>query len=136
MPDTEEPKKPSLKMAQVNTIGTLYSTHLALHYFVKQNGQTVSPQQEDCCLILIGSGAAFLDCPRTPEYQASKFANRGIIHAMRQQLHHCGARVNLISPWSERRLLTECLVLTARLPGMSRRTSCLKKYGSKSKTLE
>ncbi|KAF7867368.1 hypothetical protein EAF04_005451 [Stromatinia cepivora] len=76
----QEPTKPDLTTVDVNLKGALYTTKLALHYFVKQNGETPSPQQEDTCLVLIGSGAAFLDCPRSPIYPSTN-------------------RVNVISPW-------------------------------------
>lgn len=83
----------------VNVTGTLYTTKLATHYFVKQNGHASSKAQEDTCLILIGSGAAFLDCLRIPQYSASKWAMRGIMHALRRTAYHYGSRVNVISPW-------------------------------------
>jgi NAD(P)-dependent dehydrogenase (short-subunit alcohol dehydrogenase family) len=95
----EEPKKPDLKTLEVNVNGTMYTTKLAAHYFVKQNGVSPSPNQEDTCLVLIGSGAAFLDCPRIPQYCASKWAMRGLMHALRQTSHYYGSRVNVICPW-------------------------------------
>lgn len=84
---------------EVNVTGTLYTTKLATHYFIKQNGQIPSDKQDDTCLILIGSGAAFLDCLRIPQYSASKWAMRGIMHALRRTAYHYGSRVNVISPW-------------------------------------
>ncbi|KAK5069693.1 hypothetical protein LTR51_008006 [Lithohypha guttulata] len=92
-------KKPDLTIMDINVIGSLYTTKLATHYFVMQNGQTSSMAQEDTCLILIGSGAAFLDCLRIPQYSASKWAMRGIMHALRRTAYHYGSRVNVISPW-------------------------------------
>ncbi|KAK4912676.1 hypothetical protein LTR66_017266, partial [Elasticomyces elasticus] len=97
--DAEEPKKPDLMILDVNITGTMYTTKLATHYFIKQNGNHASPTQEDTCLILIGSGAAFLDVLRTPLYAASKWAARGIMHALRRTAYHYGSRVNVISPW-------------------------------------
>ncbi|KAH0008172.1 phosphoglycerate mutase-like protein, partial [Aureobasidium melanogenum] len=66
------PQKPDLKTIDVNLNGVLYTTKLCLHHFIKQNRQTPSQQQEDTCLILIGSGAASLDVARTPHYEATK----------------------------------------------------------------
>jgi NAD(P)-dependent dehydrogenase (short-subunit alcohol dehydrogenase family) len=83
----------------VNVNGTLFTTKLAMYYFIKQNGQTPSAEQEDTCLVLIGSGAAFLDVPRTPQYDASKWAMRGIMHSLRRTAFYYGGRVNVISPW-------------------------------------
>ncbi|KAF7587722.1 hypothetical protein BBP40_006829 [Aspergillus hancockii] len=97
--DDEEPQKPDLSVIDVNIQGALYTAKLASHYFIKQNGQTPSPEQEDTCLVLIGSGAAFLDCPRGPQYSASKWAMRGIMHSLRRTAFYYGSRVNVISPW-------------------------------------
>ena len=97
-PDSD-PQEPDLKTIDVNIRGTLFTAKLAGHYFIKQNGTTVSPEQEDTCLILVGSGAAFLDCLRIPQYSASKWAMRGIMHALRRTTFFYGSRVNVISPW-------------------------------------
>jgi short-subunit dehydrogenase len=91
--------KPDLATIDVNLIGTLYTSKLASHYFIKQNGQQPTESQEDTCLILIGSGAAFLDCPRAPQYSATKWAMRGIMHSLRRTAFYYRSRVNLISPW-------------------------------------
>ncbi|KAH0281372.1 phosphoglycerate mutase-like protein, partial [Aureobasidium melanogenum] len=93
------PQKPDLKTIDVNLNGVLYTTKLCLHHFIKQSGQTPSPPQEDTCLVLIGSGAAFLDVARTPQYEATKWAVRGIMHSLRRTAHLFGSRVNVISPW-------------------------------------
>lgn len=97
--DGNEPEKPDLSTINVNLIGTLYTAKLASHYFIKQNGQKPSASQEDTCLIMIGSGAAFLDCPRAPQYCATKWAMRGIMHSLRRTAFYYGSRVNIISPW-------------------------------------
>ncbi|KAJ5761801.1 uncharacterized protein N7511_005183 [Penicillium nucicola] len=97
--DGNEPERPDLKTIDVNLVGTLYTVKLASHHFIKQNGQVSSSSQEDTCLILIGSGAAFLDCPRAPQYCASKWAMRGIMHSLRRTAVYYGSRVNVISPW-------------------------------------
>ena len=91
---------PNLKTIDVNLHGTLYTTKLALHTFIKQNGsEGPSPSQTDTSLTLIGSGAAFLDCPRGVQYQSTKWGIRGIMHALRRTAHYHGSRVNMISPW-------------------------------------
>ncbi|TGO31654.1 hypothetical protein BHYA_0455g00030 [Botrytis hyacinthi] len=95
----QEPTEPNLKTVDVNLKGTLYTTKLALHQFVEQNGEKPSPQQEDTCLVLIGSGAAFLDCLRGPVYPSTKWAARGIMHSLRRTAFCYGSRVNVISPW-------------------------------------
>lgn len=97
--DDQEPQKPNLATIDVNLTGTLYTAKLASHYFIRQNGQEPSPTQEDTCLVLVGSGAAFLDCPRAPQYCATKWAMRGIMHSLRRTTFFYGSRVNVISPW-------------------------------------
>lgn len=94
-----DPVKPDLSIIDVNIYGVLYTVKLSLHYFVKQNGTVPSPDQEDTCLVLIGSGAAFLDCPRGPQYSSTKWAQRGIMHSLRRTCFYYGSRVNVISPW-------------------------------------
>ncbi|OQE40120.1 hypothetical protein PENCOP_c006G03411 [Penicillium coprophilum] len=97
--DDQEPEEPDLSVIDVNIRGTLYTAKLAAHYFIRQNGTHASQNQKDSCLVLIGSGAAFLDCPRGPQYSASKWAMRGIMHSLRRTTHFYGSRVNIISPW-------------------------------------
>ncbi|KAF5267456.1 hypothetical protein FOXYS1_1653 [Fusarium oxysporum] len=79
----QEPQKPDLQVIDVNLKGALYTSKLAMHYFVSQNGTEVNKDQEDTCLILISSGAGFLDVPRSPEYSTFYY----------------GSRVNVIAPW-------------------------------------
>ncbi|KAF5603295.1 15-hydroxyprostaglandin dehydrogenase [Fusarium pseudocircinatum] len=95
----QEPKKPDLQIIDVNLKGALYTSKLAMHYFVSQNGTEVNKEQEDTCLILISSGAGFLDVPRSPEYSSTKWAVRGIMHALRRTAFYYGSRVNVIAPW-------------------------------------
>ncbi|KAJ8133548.1 hypothetical protein O1611_g73 [Lasiodiplodia mahajangana] len=97
--EEDGPTKPDLTTIDVNLVGVLYSAKLSLHYFVKQNGMEAKPDQEDTCLVLIGSGAAFLDVPRGPQYPATKWGIRGIMHSMRRTAFYYGSRVNVISPW-------------------------------------
>lgn len=97
-PDAD-PTQPDLQIIDVNLKGTMYTTKLALHHFVKQNGVTPSPEQEDTALTLIGSGASYLDGPRAPQYAATKWAMRGIMHSLRRTAYFHGTRVNMISPW-------------------------------------
>jgi NAD(P)-dependent dehydrogenase (short-subunit alcohol dehydrogenase family) len=96
---TDEPHKPDLQILEVNIIGAMYTTKLALHYFVKRNGTVESADQDDTSLILMGSGASFLDGPRAPQYQASKWAMRGLLHSLRRTAFFHGTRVNMIAPW-------------------------------------
>jgi NAD(P)-dependent dehydrogenase (short-subunit alcohol dehydrogenase family) len=94
-----EPERPDLSIIDNNIKGPLFTAKLAAHYFIRQNGQTPTPGQQDTCLILVGSGAAFLDVPRSPQYSASKWAMRGVMHSLRRTAYYYGSRVNVISPW-------------------------------------
>lgn len=96
---SEDLKEPELSTIDINIKGTLFTSTLAMHYFVKQNGSVPSPEQEDTCLVLIGSGAGIHDCLRIPQYSASKWAMRGIMHSLRRTAHFYGSRVNVINPW-------------------------------------
>ncbi|KAK5755438.1 hypothetical protein LTS12_014423 [Elasticomyces elasticus] len=85
--DDHEPTKPNSRIIDINLNGALYTTKLAMHYFIKQNGTQQSPSQHDTYV------------PRSAQYSASKWAMRGVMHAMRRMTHHYGSRVNMISPW-------------------------------------
>ncbi|KAM0413235.1 hypothetical protein ACHAPD_008330 [Fusarium lateritium] len=97
----KEPQKPDLQIIDVNLKGTLYTAKLAMHYFVSQNGTEPQKDQEDTCLILISSGAGFVDVPRGPEYSSTKWAVRGIMHALRRTAFYYSSRVNVIAPWEQ-----------------------------------
>jgi len=115
-----------------------------MHYFIKQNGDLsntapapasttastststattpADTKPEDTCLILIGSGAAFLDIPRGPIYPATKFAARGVMHSLRRTAHFYTSRVNVISPWY--------VNLSFSLSPSSSSGLCLRVYGT------
>ncbi|OBS22584.1 hypothetical protein FPOA_08920 [Fusarium poae] len=95
----KEPQKPDLQIIDVNLKGSLYTAKLAMYYFVSQNGTQPHKDQEDTCLILVSSGAGFVDVPRAPEYSSTKWAVRGIMHALRRTAFYYGSRVNAIAPW-------------------------------------
>ncbi|KAF2258069.1 NAD(P)-binding protein [Lojkania enalia] len=98
-----EPTEPNLKTIDVNLCGVLYMVKLSLYYFVKQNGTKLHPGQEDTCLVLIGSGAAYFDVPRSIQYPATKWG----------MLPYCGSRVNMIAP-CDRSINRRCLFISAR----------------------
>ncbi|TLD27923.1 NAD(P)-binding protein [Venturia nashicola] len=89
--ESEEPQEPDLRMAEVNILGVLYTTKLALHYFAK----SPSPPEEKC-LILKSSVAGYLDLPNSAIYQTSKYAVRGLMCNLRRE-GRC--RVNVVAPW-------------------------------------
>lgn len=96
---SEPPTEPGLSTIDLNVKGTLYTTKLAMHHFIRQNGTRPSQFQEDTSLVLISSGAGIHDCLRSPQYCASKWAVRGIMHSLRRTAHLYGSRVNVICPY-------------------------------------
>jgi NAD(P)-dependent dehydrogenase (short-subunit alcohol dehydrogenase family) len=89
--ESDDPTEPDLRIAQINMIGVLYTTKLALHYFAKS--PLPSAQK---CLILKSSLAGYLDIPSAPSYQTSKYAVRGLMCNLRRA-GRC--RVNVVAPW-------------------------------------
>jgi NADP-dependent 3-hydroxy acid dehydrogenase YdfG len=87
--ETDEPAEPDLRIVNINFMGVLYTTKLALHYFTK------GPSR-DKCLILKSSLAGYLDITGAPLYNSSKFAVRGLMCNLRRS-GYC--RVNVIAPW-------------------------------------
>lgn len=66
-----------------------------------QHGTSMEQKEEpeDTCLVLIGSGAAFLDVPKSVQYSATKWGMRGVMHSLRRATGEFGGRVDVISPW-------------------------------------
>lgn len=79
-----------MRILQVNLIGTVYTSKLALHYFKKQGAGN------EHSLILIASDKGFINTSGSPTYSASKFGVRGLMGCLRR--FGCG-RVNLLAPW-------------------------------------
>ncbi|KAH7140418.1 putative short chain dehydrogenase/ reductase [Dactylonectria estremocensis] len=104
--DDIESAEPNLSVIDVNLGGVLFTVKLSMHYFVKQNGTEASDSQEDTCLVLASSGAGYLDCPRGPQYSATKWAIRGIMHSMRRTAFYYGSRVNIVAPWRTKGVIT------------------------------
>ena len=92
----DEPDEPAISIVNVNLIGVLRTTKLALWYFRKQNA---AETKRDCCLVLQSSLAGYADLQGANQYNASKFAVRGLMRSLRQTEGANGVRVNLIAPW-------------------------------------
>ncbi|KAF2020074.1 short chain dehydrogenase reductase [Aaosphaeria arxii CBS 175.79] len=92
---TQPPIRPNLRILEINLIGMVYTTKLAMHYFRRQ------PQSSsrDRCLILKGSIAAYADQPGSPQYNASKWGARGLMRNLRRTAWRDGIRVNFVAPW-------------------------------------
>ncbi|KAH8803552.1 short chain dehydrogenase reductase [Xylogone sp. PMI_703] len=88
--ETDEPTKPSLRIININFIGVVYTSKLAMHYFNKQDAS------RDKSLILTSSLAGYVDMVGATQYQSSKFAVRGLMCNLRRAGR---MRVNLLAPW-------------------------------------
>jgi len=88
----DEPKEPDLKIININFIGVVYTTKLAMHYFTRQPDEA----SRDRCLILKSSLAGYLDIIGSPSYESAKFGVRGLMCNLRRA--EC-FRVNVIAPW-------------------------------------
>lgn len=89
------PVKPSLRIVEINLIGTIYTAKLAMHYFRRQPVDV----KRDRCLIIKGSIAAYADQPGSPQYNISKWGARGLFRNLRRTIWKEGIRVNFVAPW-------------------------------------
>ncbi|KAN0089650.1 short chain dehydrogenase reductase [Hyaloscypha variabilis] len=85
------PVKPDLRIIEINLIGMVYTTKLALHYFRRQR---LVPER-DRCLILKASVAAYVDQPGSPQ----QWGIRGLMRNLRRTAWKESIRVNLVAPW-------------------------------------
>lgn len=88
--DADAPPPPSLKTIEVNLIGVLYTTHLALFWLQRNPASpTCSPlsnpaaQARDRHLLLMGSMASLSPIPAQPLYGTSKHAVLGLFRTLR-----------------------------------------------------
>lgn len=90
-----DPIKPSLNILQINLVGVIYTAKLAMFYLPKQ------PEGEgrDRCLLMTASLAAYVDLTVSPQYSASKWGVRGLMHSLRRCGPSKGIRVNVVAPW-------------------------------------
>jgi NAD(P)-dependent dehydrogenase (short-subunit alcohol dehydrogenase family) len=92
-PSSGELQPPVLQTINVNLLGVIYTTKLAIHYFAKQ-------PDKKCQLVLTGSAACFLDTPPLWTYCAAKAGVMGLMRSLRTQLpKRNGVTVNMVAPW-------------------------------------
>lgn len=85
---------PVLQTIDVNLLGVIYTTKLAIHYFAKQQ------HTKQFQLVLTGSAACFLDTPPLWTYCAAKAGVMGLMRSLRTQLPKSnGVTVNMVAPW-------------------------------------
>ncbi|TKA70564.1 hypothetical protein B0A55_06238, partial [Friedmanniomyces simplex] len=93
---TGDPLEPDLSIFKIDGIGPLYTVKLALHYLARQ------PHDEkgrDRCIIMTASLAGYLGLPGAPQYNAAKFAVRGLMNSLRLTAPAKGIRINVLAPW-------------------------------------
>lgn len=104
--DTADPPPPNLAVLNVNLIGVVYTTHLALYYLPRNPGAAAaSPDcdpartSRDRHLLLIGSIASFVSLPGQAQYGAAKHGVLGLFRCLRASVFQHGVRVNLMCPY-------------------------------------
>ncbi|KAF1346507.1 hypothetical protein BDV97DRAFT_357205 [Delphinella strobiligena] len=93
--DTDDPHEPDLSIVKVQTIGTLYTTKLAMHYFRKQPNTL----ERDRCLILTGSLSGYVGHVGNPQYSMGKWGIRSLMRCFRETCGDDGIRINLLAPF-------------------------------------
>jgi NAD(P)-dependent dehydrogenase (short-subunit alcohol dehydrogenase family) len=85
-------RPPSLKSIEVNLLGQLYVTKVALHYFSKWPGTR-------CQLVLTSSAGAFFPAPPIYMYCAAKAGVVGLMRALRCETAKRNITINTVAPW-------------------------------------
>lgn len=104
--DADAPPKPNLKTVEVNLIGVLYTTHLALFWLPRNPGSSLcSPNsnpatsKRDRHLLLLGSIASLMPIPAQALYGVSKHGVLGLFRTLRSTSFVHGIRVNILCPY-------------------------------------
>jgi len=92
-PESGRLQAPVLQTLNVNLLGVIYTTKLAVHYFAKQPTKKFQ-------LVLTGSAACFLDTPPLWTYCAAKSGVMGLMRSLRTQLpKNDSVTINMVAPW-------------------------------------
>jgi NAD(P)-dependent dehydrogenase (short-subunit alcohol dehydrogenase family) len=94
--DKDEPPKPEWKAIEVNLIGVLYTSHLAL-FWLPRNSSPSTGFTPDRHLLLIGSVAALAPFAGQIEYSVAKHGVLGLFRSLRATSWKDGVRVNRMS---------------------------------------
>ncbi|MCJ1400095.1 hypothetical protein MMC11_003298 [Xylographa trunciseda] len=104
--DADAPPPPNLDCLNVDLIGVIYTTHLAIFYLPRNPGSSPAsplaspaPMLRDRHLLLIGSAASFSPIPSQALYGASKHAVMGLYRCLRSSIFVHGIRTNLLCPY-------------------------------------
>lgn len=117
-PDPENPPPPNFKTLEVNLIGLLYTTHLALYWLARNPGSTPCSvishpvsMPRDRHLLLVGSMASLSPLPAQALYGVAKHGVLGCFRSLRATSFAHGIRVNMICPYF---IETNIMPVTAR----------------------
>ncbi|KAJ8100169.1 hypothetical protein POJ06DRAFT_255622 [Lipomyces tetrasporus] len=107
--DMDDPPKPDMRVIEVNLVGVLYTTHLALFYLPRNPGSepadpnkstsNIEESPRDRHLLLIGSMASLLPIPQQTLYGAAKHGVLGLFRSLRITAFTKGVRVNMVCPY-------------------------------------
>jgi len=96
--DSGKPVAPNLATLEVNLIGTIYTTHLALYYMKCNRASKRNPAAWKA-LILIGSMAAWQAIPLAPMYSSSKAGVLALMRSIDPLLQSENIRTAVIDAW-------------------------------------
>jgi len=104
--DAAEPRKPNFKVIDVNLVGVLYTTYLAL-WWLQKNPRSkpcaldTDPRtnQRDRHILLVGSLASLGPIITQPLYGTAKHGVVGLFRSLRASAFIDGVRVNAIFPY-------------------------------------
>ncbi|GAD91625.1 short chain dehydrogenase/reductase [Paecilomyces variotii No. 5] len=96
----EKPTKPDLMTLNVNLVGCLYSTKLAIHYISKNNAITnpATNTASKGTIICTASNAGIYGFPVAPIYAASKSGVIGLVRGLARPLEREQIQINALAP--------------------------------------
>ncbi|OAP63813.1 hypothetical protein AYL99_03040 [Fonsecaea erecta] len=92
------PTRPTRKGAAVNFLGIYDNCWLALHY-MRLPSKVDSANAQHKTIVLTASLAAYGDMPASSDYNASKFAVRGLFRGLRHTTAALNVHLNLLAPY-------------------------------------